>query len=215
MKKFLFFAVLLVLNVLLESCYGCKTPDCYDLSFSKIDNYNFRTDTVVESFDTIAVRDLALAPIAITRDVRCAFNLNFGGSLMADCAIAEFANRITNISITSSRDLNNDLPTDTELKQIFRAMEIPTSCLNEDRGVEECIRPASINEGESLERVFNRDFSFSFYRNPEQELTRANKNILVFNPAVTVSAGLTTFNVTFEFVDGKSIELVTPPIFLQ
>jgi hypothetical protein len=211
MRKLLIILLLLLGNSLLDSC---ATDDFFDftLDLTKAGNFSMATYSSVDPGLSLAANDYAILVEGNSTILLSQANPSFGGRLLAEAAY-ELEDKVTNISITSNANLNDNYPAGSELKAVFAPLEIASHCVGNPGASNDCVYDylsySSIN---SIEQAFNLEMAVGFV---ERGGEAGGARIFALRTNEAIFSQSHVFTIRFDFQSGKSTELITEAVTFE
>ena len=208
MKKIILFSLLVVFNSLLDSC---ATDDTFyfNVDLTAAGNFSMETYSNLNPGNGIAADEYAIVLEGNGSILTSQLRRSFGSELMADAAYA-LKDKVTNISITSNANLNDNYPAGSELKNLFAPLEIASHCMGNPGASNDCLYDYS-SMG-SLEQAFNEPMAVGFI---ERGGESGGVRVFALRTDEIIESRSHVFTVRFEFKGGKSTELITESVFFQ
>jgi hypothetical protein len=208
MKRLTIVILLIFTQSLLDSC---ATDDFFDvdLELTGANNVSMESYERMDFQDTISADNFAIELLG-TAEIRLSEIADgFGSKLLAEAAYS-LADQATAISITSTSDLGSSFPAGSELKSLFEAQEVQEVCIGNPGATSDCVTNySSFDFIRSLEQGFNERLSIGFV---ERE---GSLSLFKLTPTGDFSPAKHSFTINFEFQSGKTVQLITPEVFIQ
>lgn len=208
MKKVVFLTLFVFANSLLDSC---ATDDFFefDLELTDAGNVSMKSFAIMQFGDTVAANDYAIRLLGVAEIQLSEVFGGFGSKLMADAAYG-LADPVSAISIISISDLDPGNPAGTELKNLFELQEVQQICIGDPEAASDCVTNySSFDSIGSLEQGFNDRLATGFV---ERE---GSLFLLKLIPAGDIIPAKQSFTVSFLFHSGKTVQLITPEVFIE